>query len=155
MELDTPLSLSQEITSDSTKKNDGIRAIAMNTSWFIWRTGRWLEFFTNSQKLLLHVTTYDMAVCCDTRSPNHCYTALIQNSFFFFSFWCMVWIRHRRRIGLTVCVKGQGYTIPNIHQWLMSEFWILWPSMHGQINCINKLICWYCAMKASLSTICL
>ena len=93
MELDTPLSLSQEITRDSTKKNDGIRAIAMNTSWFIWRTGRWLEFFTNSQKLLLHVTTYDMAVCCDTRSPNHCYTALIQNSFFF-SFWCMVWIRH-------------------------------------------------------------
>lgn len=86
MELDTPLSLSQEITSDSTKKNDGIRAIAMNTSWFIWRTGRWLEFFTNSQKLFLHVTTYDMAVCCDTRSPNHCYTALIQNSFFFFFF---------------------------------------------------------------------
>lgn len=32
MELDTPLSLSQEVTSDSTKKNDGIGAIAVNTS---------------------------------------------------------------------------------------------------------------------------
>lgn len=32
MELDTPLSLSQEVTSDSTKKNDGIGAIAVYTS---------------------------------------------------------------------------------------------------------------------------
>ena len=135
MELDTPLSLSQEVTSDSTKKNDGIGAIAVNTSWFIWRTGRWLELFTNSQKLFLHVTTYDMAVCLDTRSPNHCYPLLSQSSFFFLVYGMDE--AHKKRTGLTLCVKGQGYTIPNIHQWLTSEFWILWPSMHGQINCVN------------------